>query len=436
MSMRVGIIGGGVAGLVAGYELSKAGVHVAIFEREQSLGGLASSFTIDPEAEIERYYHFICKPDRAYLDMIYELGLASRLRWVTTRMGLFYRGGMHKISEPLSLLKFPYFSPGDKLRFIWSTAIVKFSNNWKALENIQAEKWLVRQYGARVYNILYAPLLNLKFRSYAGQVSAAWMWARFHRLGNSRTITQEECLGYLEGGTQAYISALEQALRKRGAVLHTGVRVEQVLIDNGRAVGVRCDGGELLFDIVLSTVPIPHVLQLVANHPCFEYLYELKYIDVLVMVLRLKHSFSPCFWMNISDPDIELAGIIEYTNLNPFPQVNGDSILYIPQYLPSSHPMYSMADEDLFRLYCEYLHYINPSFRSNWVQNYWVHRDRFAQPICETGFSKHIPPIQTPVVGLYMTDSYQLHPDDRTVSGSTSLGKKAAKLILQQWGCW
>jgi len=159
MNIQVGIIGGGIAGLVAGYELSKRGVLVTIFERDQRLGGLAGSFTIGPDVEVERYYHFICKPDRAYLDMINELGLVSRLRWVTTKMGLFYRGDIHTISEPLNLLQFPYFSLGDKLRFIWSTALIKFSNNWKALENIQAEKWLVQQYGVRAYNILYAPLL-------------------------------------------------------------------------------------------------------------------------------------------------------------------------------------------------------------------------------------------------------------------------------------
>lgn len=432
MQKRVGIIGGGIAGLVAGYELSKAGVHVVILEREQRLGGLASSFAIGPESEIERYYHFICKPDRAYLDMIRELGLASHLRWVTTRMGLYYNGAMYTIGDPLNLLRFPYFSFGDKLRFVWSTAMVKFSNSWKALENIQAEKWLVQHYGMRAYDILYAPLLNLKFRAHASRVSAAWMWARFHRLGNSRTVAQQECLGYLEGGTQVYVTALEQAVRRQGATLHTGAVVERILIERERVVGVQCDGRQLPLDSLLSTVPIPQFLKLVpdTDDSWFGALHELKYIDVLVMVLRLRFSFSPYFWMNISDPQMDLAGIIEYTNLNPCPQFSGDAILYVPQYLPSSHPLYSMAEEDL---YCEYLRRINPAFRPNWVRGYWVHRDRFAQPICEVGFTRCTPPTQTPIAGLYITDSSQLHPDDRTISGSTSLGKRAAQLIIRQW---
>ncbi len=299
MNLRVGIIGGGIAGLVAGYELSKVGARVTILEREQRLGGLASSFALTPQAEVERYYHFICKPDRAYLDMIHGLGLASRLRWRTTKMGLFYNGGMHTIGDPLSLFRFPHFSFGDKLRFVWSTATVKFSSSksWKPLENISAEQWLVQCYGRRAYDILYASLLNLKFRAHASRISAAWMWARFHRLGNSRTITQKECLGYLEGGTQLFISVLEQVLHRQGAAVYTDATVERVVVDDGRVIGMQCNGEYLSFDCVLSTVPVPKFLELVASAdgPYFDNLRRLEYIDVLVMVLRLRHFFQPIF---------------------------------------------------------------------------------------------------------------------------------------------
>ncbi len=384
--MRVGIIGAGIAGLVAGYELSKAGVHVTVLEREQRIGGLASSFTVETDLEIERYYHFICKPDRAYLDMIRELGLASRLHWVTTKMGLFYNGGMYTIGDLPNLLAFPYLSVGDKLRFACSTAMVKFSTgtSWKRLENVQAEQWLVQQYGRRSYNLLYAPLLNLKFRAHASRVSAAWMWARFHRLGNSRNIVQQERLGYLEGGTQIYVAALEKAMRQQGVDLHTGATAERLLVEGGRVTGVQSNGEQLSFECVLSTTPVPRLLELVADVNCsyFGKLRTLDYIDVLVMVLLLRHSFSPYFWMNVSDRQIDLPGIIEYTNLNPCPQLGGRAILYVPQYLPSTHSLHVTPEEDLFRLYCEYLHRINPSFCPDWVQGYWVHRDRFAQPIC------------------------------------------------------
>lgn len=434
MGIHIGIIGGGIAGLVAGYELSKAGAQVTILERERCIGGLASSFTVGPGQEIERYYHFICKPDRPYFDMMRELDLMSRLHWVVTEMGLFCNDAVHTIGDPLSLLLFPYLSISDKIRFAWSTAMVKLGNptGWNALEDIQAREWLVQCYGQRTYDMLYGPLLDLKFREYALKVSAAWMWTRFYRLGNSRTVTQKERLAYLEGGTQVYIDTLEHAMREREADLRTSTPVERVVIEEERVVGVQCGSEMLRFDYVLSTVPIPYLVKLLADASgrYFDNLRQLEYIDVQAMVMRLRRRFSKYFWMNISDPEIDLAGIIEYTNLNPSPELGGDAVLYLPQYLPASHSLYGMDSEDLFRLYCKYLHKINPAFEPGWVRDYWVHRNRFAQPICDLGFSKRIPAIQTPIEGLYLTDSYQLHPDDRTVSGSTDLGRKAARLIL------
>jgi protoporphyrinogen oxidase len=44
--MRVGIIGGGIAGLTAAHELSKAGHKVVLFEKHAELGGQVHTFTI------------------------------------------------------------------------------------------------------------------------------------------------------------------------------------------------------------------------------------------------------------------------------------------------------------------------------------------------------------------------------------------------------
>jgi protoporphyrinogen oxidase len=52
--VHVGIIGGGVAGLVAAYELCKSGIKVTLFESEATLGGLTGSFSLDDGHEIER----------------------------------------------------------------------------------------------------------------------------------------------------------------------------------------------------------------------------------------------------------------------------------------------------------------------------------------------------------------------------------------------
>ena len=345
-------------------------------------------------------------------------------------------GSIYTMSDPLSLLKFPKLSPSEKLQLAWSTLKCKYRNpsDWHDLENMSAQEWLTSLFGQRTNEILYKFLLDLKFHSYAPMISAAWMWARINRLANSRSFTQKECLGYLEGGTKTFIDALESKIRELGGEIYLKTPVEEVVVHEGLAKGIYCDGKFYAFDHILSTIPIPIFITLLnsMDGPYFNNLNSLNYIDVIVMVMHLSQRFSKLFWMNINDPRIDLAGIIEYTNINPLSTAEGEAILYIPQYLPNDHQFFRLPDEQLFKLYCNYLNLIRPDFRQNWVKGYKVFRTRFAQPVCETGFSKQIPEIQTNIPNLYLTDSFQLHPDDRTVAGSTVLGLKAVNRILKR----
>jgi len=45
--MEIGVIGGGLAGLTAAYELAKKGHQVLVFERQPYLGGQASTFEME-----------------------------------------------------------------------------------------------------------------------------------------------------------------------------------------------------------------------------------------------------------------------------------------------------------------------------------------------------------------------------------------------------
>jgi len=60
--MNIGIIGGGIAGLTAAYELSKGGHKVAVFEKQAELGGQVGTFDVSGE-RLERFYHHIFTSD-------------------------------------------------------------------------------------------------------------------------------------------------------------------------------------------------------------------------------------------------------------------------------------------------------------------------------------------------------------------------------------
>ncbi|MBE0557481.1 MAG: FAD-dependent oxidoreductase, partial [Proteobacteria bacterium] len=276
----------------------------------------------------------------------------------------------------------------------------------------------------------------LKFGEYRHKLSASWMWARIHRLGKSRTkIRQREKVGYVEGGSQIIMDALGQKVREGGGTITLGASVDGLLVSGNTVSGLRINGQERPFDAVVSTVPLPAMLRLLPSSlegPYWTQLKNIESIGVLCVFLRLTRPLTQYFWTNISDPGIDLAGVVEYTNLNPLPHLGGDSVVYLPQYLPSTAEKFRAADEEIIREYLGYLSKISPSFSPTDVRQAFVFRDKYAQPICEIGFTKDIPDIRTPLEGFYLTDSSQLHPDDRTISNSLALGRRAAAALMAQ----
>jgi protoporphyrinogen oxidase len=434
--MKIGIIGGGAAGLSAGYELCKAGMQVDLFERDATLGGLAGSFLLEG-GYVEKFYHFICLNDTTYVETLRQLGLSDRLRWRLTEMGQFYDGTLYSFGRPTDLFRFPALTWSDRIRFARSIMKIKSApwEDWRKIEHVPVDEWLENTFGKSVYRSLHEPMIRLKFGKYKERLSASWMWARIHRLGRSRTkIRQREKVGYVEGGSQTIMDTLGEKIRGFGGTIRLKASVEGLIEGHNSIRGLVVDGQEETFDAVLSTVPLPAFLRIIPQTWQEEYWNKLRNIDsigVLCVFLRTTRSFSKFFWINISDPRIQLAGIIEYTNLNPLSHLGGDSILYLPQYLPSTVEKFNAPNEQIIAEYVAYLKLINPDFDEHYIKEAFVFREKYAQPICEVGFTKDIPSMKTPVEGLYLTDSSQLHPDDRTISNSLGLGQRAAEIILK-----
>ena len=109
-------------------------------------------------------------------------------------------------------------------------------------------------FGERSYRVIWEPLMRFKFSEHADEVSAAWIWARMVRLGRSRTSPWREELGYIEGGSATVIDALGADFQRRGGRIVLNAPVEQILIEGGRATGVRVGGETLPADAVISTI--------------------------------------------------------------------------------------------------------------------------------------------------------------------------------------
>ena len=425
------VIGGGPAGIKAAHSLVKAGAEVTLLESSSVLGGLASSFDVQG-VRIERYYHFICKGDDHLVDTLAELGLSDRLHWRASRMAYFVDGRLYPFLTPVELLRFSPLSLADRVR---AGAAVKLAQRMKEedLAEERAIPWLKRMFGERAYRVIWEPLMRFKFAEHAPDISAAWIWARMVRLSRSRTSPWREELGYIDGGSKVVLEGLGRDFEARGGRVVLGAAVETIRIEGGRATGVRVNGETIPADAVISTATTSRFRQMAPelDGPYVEGLRRIPTIGIFCLFLRLARPVTPFFWVNTNDPRVPFAGMIEYTNLNPLPELEGDTILYVPQYLSADDPRYAQGDEEVLRRYTDALSLIHPAFDRSWVKFSAVFRDRFAQPICLTDYRSTTPSVQTPIPNLFLTDSCQLHPHDRTISGSFGLGLEAARRALQ-----
>ena len=150
-------------------------------------------------------------------------------------------------------------------------------------------------------------------------------------------------------------------------------------------------------------------------------------MPVACVILKLKYAISENFWMNISDAGIGIPGVIEYSNLNPGA---GPAIVYAPFYLPKTHPKYARDNAAFIEEALGYLPRLNPAFSRDWVLATHCHRYDFAQTICPPGFYDMLPPMRTPIGGLFMADTSYYYPEDRSISESAAVARRLADLVL------
>ena len=410
--------------MAAAYHALKAGHEVELVEAAPELGGMAAHFDL-AGLSIERYYHFICKTDHPTFALLDELGIRDTLKWRHTTMGFFTGGKLHDWGNPVALLKFPGVSLMARLRYGLLAYVSTKRDRWDALETQSAREWITRWGGKEVYDRLWKPLFDLKFFGYADNVSAAWIWTRVKRTGRSRNSMFDEQLGYLEGGSETLVRALERAILARGGTIRKGMPVTRIVSENGHVTGVETPGGFIAADAVISTMPTPYVSQVVPDLPAASKAQydSIDNIGVCCLVLKLKKAVTPHFWVNISEPGIEIPGLIEFSNLRA---VGDAHVVYAPYYMPTSHEKFGWPDERLIDEAFGYVRRINPAITRDDLITAHVARLRYAQPICEPGFAARIPPVQTPIAGLQVADTCFYYPEDRGVSESVRL---AAEMV-------
>jgi protoporphyrinogen oxidase len=423
---RIAVLGAGPMGLAVAYQLVKDGRKPVIFEADDRVGGMAACFDFGG-LSIERYYHFHAISDHAFFQMLKELGIEERMKWVETKMGYYYRGEVQPWGNPVALLKFRGLSLSAKFRYGLHAFLSTKRNDYKPLDNVEASGWIKRWVGEEAWEVLWRRLFDYKFYDYSNNLSAAWIWSRIRRIGRSRYNIFREKLGYLDGGSDTLLHAMRDAIVAGGGDLRLSTPVQKVVMEGGVVKGIESNGEFIPFDKVISTIPLPYVPRLMPDLPqaLLNAYKRVNYVAVVCVIAKLKRAVTANFWLNTNDPNMDIPGIVEYTNLRPLDQ----HVVYVPFYVPGEHPKYQEPNEVFIDKVKRYLMKINPDLTLDDFIDVRASRYRYAQPVCDPGFLDHLPPLELPIKGLLVADTSYYYPEDRGISESIDLGRKMARLV-------
>lgn len=433
---HVAVIGAGFGGLAAAWELVRRGVRVTVLEAEPAVGGLAGSFEVGG-TRLEKFYHHWFTTDRHVHQLVAELGTEDRIVHRPTRTGMYFAHRFFRLSTPADVLRFRPLSPGGRLRLGLLALRARRVRDWRALEDLTAEEWLVRLGGREVYRVVWEPLLRGKFGTYAPRISAVWIWNKLKLRGGSRGRRGEETLAYYRGGFAALAERLAGAIEEAGGAVRLGRPVTGLVTSGGRVAGVRAGADAVLADAVIATPALPIVADLVAPHAPAAYVARLRRIEYLAnlcLVLELDRSLSDTYWLNVNDPSFPFVGVIEHTNFEPPASYAGRRIVYLSKYLPEGSELYRMSDAQVLEFSLPHLRRMFPAFSPRWILAAHVWRAPYAQPIVGRRYGELIPEVETPLAGLYLATMAQVYPEDRGTNYAIREGRAAARLVAERLG--
>jgi protoporphyrinogen oxidase len=421
--MDYAILGGGALGLGAAYRLANAGQPVMVFEQETTAGGLAAGFRVG-DAWLEKFYHHLFRTDTTAIKLIRELGLGDRLEWSHPRTVCLIDGKFQQLDSPFTLLKFSPLRIDERLRVAAVSAVLKLTGS-APYEGKTAEPWLLRWMGKRPYGKVFEPLFEAKFGAMHDQVALPWFWARFH----DRTTY----LGYLRGGFQLLYERLVERISQAGGKVLLGTRVEKVEpLANGRWQ-VQTSQGTWTVDRVISTLATRLTCRLV---PALPGDYRARYdwgqaYGAQCLILSLDRQFTDSYWINPCDSGYPFTSLVEHTNFRSPSEYGGRHLIYLGNYRPMDAPLFKLSKEEIIQEFMPYLKRINPAFSDGWIRESWLFNAPFAQPIVTTAYREHIPPLRTPLNGLWVANMFQVYPHDRGQNYSFALADQLVSELGQ-----
>jgi protoporphyrinogen oxidase len=319
---HVAVLGAGVCGLAAAWELLRSGAarQVTVLEAEERPGGMARSVHDPSGLQADLGPHRIHTEIEEIDALLGEL-CDREMHWVERRSAMwvegqwveypFRLGGVLKLFGPIEFLRMGLSAAWAKTSALWRPRPANFDEHMRRAFGARVWSRVLKPYSTKVWKI---DPREISVKAAEVRVSAGSMTKMAKRLlmGGREKQGQETALKrfrYLRGGVESLVRRLEERVREAGGVIECGARIEEILCEGESHWRIRHSGGETEANAVLSTIPVTQMtpmLQGVVEEPAPEKnLAALEYLAIhLVFLVINRPQATPNHWLYFPGEDL------------------------------------------------------------------------------------------------------------------------------------
>jgi protoporphyrinogen oxidase len=357
------VIGGGPAGLTAGYLLSKKGKPVVVLESTDQVGGIART-------EVRDGYRFDLGGHRFFTkskevdDLWHEIMKEEFLR--RPRQSRIYWNG--------KFLEYP-LQGMDVIRKLGPVDLTKalFSYLWAAIKpkgrEDTFEAWVCNRFGRWLFNQFFKSYTEKVWGVSTSEIRSEWAAQRikglsffaaakaafFGNRGNKiKSLISE--FNYPRYGPGQMWEQMSEDIRAHGGEVRLNAPVTRLRMDDaGRVVEVVAGGEVLRPSHVISSLPLRTTVGIAepeAPVDVRDAARGLRYRDFLTVSLVIEgRDLFPDNWIYIHDPHVGVGRIQNFRSWSPWMVPNDtDASVGMEYFCFEGDELWNMADDDLVAL--------------------------------------------------------------------------------------
>jgi len=357
------VLGGGPAGLTAGYLLGKAGRDVLVFEAEDQVGGLAKTVEIDGYRFDLGGHRFFTKS--VEVDTLWHEVLGDEFL-LRPRMSRIFWNGRY-LDYPLrgaDVIR--KLGPVELTRCLASYTRAAAKRN--KVDN-SLEDWVSNRFGRRLFELFFKSYTEKVWGVPTSEIRAEWAAQRikglsflsaaksafFGNRGNKvKSLISE--FNYPRFGPGQMWDAMTSAIEAQGGEVRLEAPVDRIELAGGRVVEVVVDGESFpLPDSVISSLPLRNVVEMASPAPTQDVLDAargLRYRDFLTVALVVDGAdLFPDNWIYIHEPAVRVGRIQNYRSWSPWMVPDPDKACVGLEYFCfEGDDLWTMSDDDLVEL--------------------------------------------------------------------------------------